>query len=193
MGCTTSKSIATKKPVTAKKDKSVFFDRFREPDIVISNEEKTIIKRQWETLSADMEATGTAVFMRIFTEHPEIKCLFSFKDIDNQELPRSTELRRHSLRFMQAIGAAINNIDDIDSKWPDTLLTLGKQHTKFTGFKPLYFQVFYDAILHAWKTVLDDCFTTECTVAWGHLLVLIMEKLKKGYHLATLEEVTRSY
>lgn len=159
-----------------------------QPEIVISEEEKLIIKRQWKILSADMKGTGTAVFMKIFKDHPEVKQEFSYRDIDDNSLPSSAELRCHAFRFMQAVGATIENIDDLENKMSDALLTLGKQHVNFTGFKPIYIQTFYNAILKVWQESLGIRYTTESANAWSRLLRYVMEKLEKGYHIAVKEE-----
>ena len=190
MGCTTSLAIVSKNSVALKKDEEIMFDRFRQPDIVISQEEKVLIKRQWKVLSADMKATGAAVFMKIFRAYPEIKQQFPYGDTDTNNLPMNSELRGHAFRFMQAVGATVENIDELDSSMSEALMTLGKQHVKFTGFKPYYIQAFYDAILEVWREVLGVYYTPACADAWSHLLLFMMEKLKKGYHLASLEATT---
>ena len=185
-------SVAERKnTLPVRKDTPAFTDRFREPDIIISEEEKSIIRRQWKVLSLDMKGTGSTIFLRIFEEHPEIKQLFSYTNVGDELLPKSSRLSTHAYRFMQVIGTVVDNIDEIEVKVAGALLALGKQHIHFTGFKPLYIQAFYDAILHVWKEVLGVEFTLECAIAWGHVLILIMEKLKKGYHLASLEMVTK--
>ena len=192
MGCTTSLSFVPKSVKSGKKKRPrVFVDRFREPDIVISDKEKAIIKRQWKVLSANTNEYGVAVFLKIFLNHPEIKELFPYKDMEKDKLLLNSAFKHHASRFMHAVGAAVTNIDDLETAMSSTFLNLGKQHFYCTGFKPIYFEIFYHAIVKVWKDALGVCYTNDCADAWSHVLVFMMEKLKKGYHLASIEQVTR--
>ena len=91
---------------------------------------------------------------------------------------------------MQAVGTAVESIDDLETSMSGSLLNLGKKHVEFTGFKPVYFEEFYKAISKVWHEVLGPGYTKESAEAWCHVLVFILETLKKGYHLACLETVT---
>ena len=157
---------------------------------MISDKQKIIIKRTWNVLSCDMKDIGIAVFLRIFMDNPEIKQLFPYKDKDVDQLLRTSEFKRHASRFMHAVGMGVANIDDLEKSMSQTLLTLGKQHYPCVGFKPIYFEIFYRAIVKVFKEKLGLCYTAECEEAWSHVLVFMMEKLKKGYHLASIEQVT---
>ena len=190
MGCATSQDLMNKNSVSSKEEKRIFYDRFREPDIIIPESEKAIIKAQWPLLSKDVKGNGSAVFMKIFKQYPEIKNLFRCNGVDDMQLPENAEFKAHAIRFMQAVGTAVDSIDDLDTSMSRTLLSLGKQHVNFTGFKPIYFEAFYDAISTVWKDVLGSDYTVQSADAWSHVLVFIMETLKKGYHLASLEAVT---
>ena len=192
MGCTTSLELKNESTGSLKDEKKVFFDRFREPDIFIPESEKTIIKAQWEVLSKDRKGNGTAVFLKIFKQYPEIKELFRCNDVDYTLLEENAEFRAHAIRFMQAMGTAVESIDDLETSMSKSLVSLGKQHVSFTGFKPIYFEAFYDAISSVWRDVLGSDFTPESAEAWCHVMVFILETLKKGYHLASLETVTAS-
>ena len=190
MGCTASLAFVHKKSLSLKAEKRVFFDRFREPDITISDKEKYIIKSQWKTLSTDIIGTGSAVFLRLFKQYPEIKQVFHCDEVEDECLPRNGEFKQHAIRFMQAVGTAVESIDDLETSMSNSLLALGKKHFNFTGFKPAYFEAFHDAILTVWTDVLGSSYTSECADAWSHVFVFILEKLKKGYHLASIETVT---
>ena len=190
MGCTSSLSFIARNKAGRKRKDRVFFDRFREPDIVISEKQKIIIKRTWKVLSLDTKEIGTAVFLRIFMDNPEIKQLFPYRDKDCDQLLRTSEFKHHATRFMHAVGTGVAHIDDLEKSLSTALLNLGKQHYRCVGFKPIYFEIFYGAIVKVLKERLGLCYTAECAEAWSHVLVFMMEKLKKGYHLASIEQVT---
>ena len=156
----------------------------------ISTEEKIIIKRQWKVLSADIKRTGTDVFLEIFKLNPDIKLLFPFRNIDDKELMTNAQFKAHGIRFMQAIGAAVENMDELETAMTEPIVALGKQHIKFQGFQPVYFEIFCDAISTVWRKVLGVRFTPACAEAWKHVLVFIMDNLKQGYQLASIETET---
>ena len=180
----------TRSKTGRKRKDRVFFDRFREPDIVISEKQKIIIRRTWKVLSADMKDTGIAVFLRIFNDNPEIKQLFPYRDKEIHQLLHTSEFKRHASRFMHAVGMGVANLDELEKSMSPTLLTLGKQHYTCVGFRPIYFEIFYRAIVKVFREKLGLCYTAECEEAWCLVLVFMMEKLKKGYHLASIEQVT---
>ena len=206
MGCEASRQTCVKNSVSSKtkhvmsakrthhmsvkQNNNLDTDTETRTKFVISDEEKDIIKRQWKVLSSDMKATGTAVFMQIFKDEPEIKQHFSYTDVDDETLSVSSELRGHAFRFMQAVGATVENIDDLEGSMSEALLTLGAQHVKFTGFKPIYIRTFHSAILTVWRDILGIYFTTQSKDAWDRVLTFIMDKLEEGYNMAVSEVQT---
>ena len=48
---------------------------------------------------------------------------------------------------MQAVGAIVDNIDNYAEAVSPLLNELGRRHTQFKGFKPIYFNDFQDSIM----------------------------------------------
>ena len=153
----------------------------------IGEAEKIIIRRQWRVLSADIKETGTAVFLELFKLNPEMKQLFPFRHMNDEDLLDDARFRQHGIRFMQAINAMVENIDDLESSMTDSLLVLGKQHINFMGFKSEYFETFHDAISNVWRKVLGARYSPACAEAWRHIILFIMDTLKRGHYLALIE------
>ena len=192
MGCTSSVALASKNSETLRKDKRVFYDRFRQPDVTLSDKDKDIIKTQWRQLSSNLTENGIAVFLNLFKQYPEIKEVFRCDEVEDKYLERNPKFKEHAIGFMQQVDMAVGSIDDLKTCMSGSLLNLGKRHVEFTGFKPVYFEEFYKAISKVWTEVLAQEYTKESEDAWRHLFVFILETLKKGYHLACLEAVTAS-
>lgn len=192
MGCTASLALVNKNTISVEDSKHVSYDRFWEPDIPISDAEKDIVKSQWRKLSANTLGNGILVFLTIFKQHPEIKELFGCGNIEDDKLHEQEEIRKQAVRVMHAVGATVNNIDDLENTMSKGLFTLGKMHFRHTGFKPMYFEAFNEALTTVWRDVLGTSYTPACAEAWSHVFIFIFEKLKKGYHLASIEEVTSS-
>ena len=185
MGCSPSLALTerTKLAATINGKKQITFNGSDDTDKGISEEEKRIVRRHWKVLSSDIQRLGTRVFLQIFKEHPEIKQLFPCRDVEDDKLISSAEFRGHAYRFMQAVGAVVDNIDDLDKTMSGALIFLGKQHVTFGGIKPVYFDDFYYAITKVWKDLLGKRYTTENAKAWGHVFAYIMEMLKRGFNL----------
>ncbi|KAL4231372.1 hypothetical protein ACF0H5_008951 [Mactra antiquata] len=143
-----------------------------------------LVKESWRRLSGDIPGNGLQVFLRIFETCPRTKKLFQVDNVRLSELARNVTIQRHGKRFMLAIGAAVENIDGIDEKDSELsklLIVLGRQHKHYEGFKPEYFEVFYDALMWQWERYLGNEFTPEVADTWSRVFVYFMEKLKEGY------------
>ena len=185
MGCSPSLALAGRTKISATingKTKVTFNDCHEEKKGLLSEDEKRIVKRHWRVLSSDIKELGARVFLQIFREHPEIKQLFPCRDVDDDHLMTSEEFRGHAYRFMQAVGAVVDNLDNLDKTMSSALIFLGKQHMTFPGIKAYYFDDFYYAITKVWKDLLGKRYTAETEKAWGHVFSYIMEMLKKGFN-----------
>ncbi|KAK3096804.1 hypothetical protein FSP39_003494 [Pinctada imbricata] len=152
-----------------------------------SERDKQLVRRTWRLMAVDLAGNGSKVFLRIFELRPELKQLFPFRDVIGDELMKNPTFKGHASRFMQAVGAAVDNIDDWEAAFSPLLLGLGRQHINFGGFKPEYFNAFADSMMFIWEQVLGDRFTTEARCAWQGVFEFIMLKLKEGYAEADTE------
>lgn len=191
MGCASSLAIAEKRRliVLKKEKKRLVLNSLNESEKPIPEEEKKIIKRHWRVLSTDIQRLGATVFLQIFKEHPEVKQLFSFRNVDDDNLLSCAEFRGHAYRFMQAIGGVVENIDNLEKTMSGALIFLGKQHVMFSGIKPAYFDDFYHAISNVWKDVLGKNYTPESANAWKHVFLYTLETLKKGFYQALNDNI----
>lgn len=187
MGCTRSLSFIEPRCVIQKSEPDGFPKTPRQNETYIREEEKLLIKRQWRVLSADIKGTGTSVFMELFKLNPEMKQLFPFRNVRDAELLEDADFKRHGIRFMQAISATIENIDDLEKSLRNSLISLGKLHINFTGFKLKYFETFKDAIANVWRSALRSSYNKESEEAWNPVILFIMDNLKLGHRLAVVE------
>ena len=149
----------------------------------LSEAERAVLMKTWSFLSADMQGHGMQVWLRIFEICPETKKLFSVENVRHSELARNIIINAHASRFMNAIGAAMNNLKDLETKLSRHLILLGHQHKLYEGFRPAYFEVFYEALMWHWERALGAQLTTEIANAWSHLFVVILGRLQEGYRI----------
>lgn len=84
----------------------------------------------------------TLLLRRLFVNFPSSKQYFSqFRHIEEPEkLERSTQLRNHAHRIMNAINTLVENLDNSD-KVASVLKLVGKAHALRHKVEPVYFKV----------------------------------------------------
>ena len=152
--------------------------------VPLSPSERSIVRETWPALVRDLQGNGLQLFLRIFELCPEVKALFHVENVRHSQLARNANIKAHGKRFINAIGSAVESVDDFDkadSEFFKFLFTLGQQHQRYIGFKPEYFEIFYDALMRQWELCMGNQFTKEVSESWSHLFVFLMGKLREGY------------
>lgn len=102
-------------------------------------------------------------------------------------------MREHATRFMNAVGAVVDNLDKKNSDDLDIMLReMGADHTNISTFNQVYFVIFREALLSVWERNLGKArFRGELKNAWRALITYMMEVMREGYDLQldTLAEV----
>lgn len=175
MGCSAFKSTVPPSVLLSRSDQ-------------LSEKQKSIIRSTWKKISNDLSGRAAMVFLRIFELHPQIKNLFPCRDLEGEKLLNDHHFKGHASRFMQAVGAAVDNLDDMEVLSP--LLTgLGRRHVLFQGFRPKYWDAFTEAILFVWKQELKFRFNGDARDSWQAVLNFIIIKLNEGYNEALREKM----
>ena len=154
----------------------------------ITEEEKKVIRKTWNKLSNDISGLGVQIFLRIFVLKPDLKQLFPFRNDKGDELVSDAIFRGHASRFVQAIGAAIDNMDELNNAMGPMLEDLGGQHIRYDGFKPEYWDIFIESVLGIWKKELRRRLTHKASDAWRVLFEFMISKMKEGYYQACQQE-----
>lgn len=149
--------------------------------VILSEQQRTAVLRSWRYLSTDLSNRGIKIFRRIFQQNPHVKALFMLQDVEDDELKRDRRFKGHAVRFMQAIGAVVEHIDNYRQTLGPLLNSLGEQHTRFEGFRPAYFNCFQDAIVAVFAEELGTEFSPLVKEAWTILLDFIRTELTRGY------------
>lgn len=193
MGCASSQSGSVRKQWHAIKDKRGDTDTAKRKKIArlssmnegeISLQEACILRRTWHYVAKDLQGNGLQVFLRIFELCPETQKLFKVENVHHSDLARSLVIKAHGARFMKAVGAVIEHLDDIgrtDNKLTKLLIGLGQHHIQYSEFKSLYFEAFYEALMFQWESIMGELFTPEVSETWSRLFAYLMHTLKEGY------------
>ncbi|ESO92167.1 hypothetical protein LOTGIDRAFT_233216 [Lottia gigantea] len=172
-----------------------------QPNIPDSQEEGTIgftetqidtIRSTWPLLSRNMVRVGTDVFVRIFTEVPTVKELFSsFNIVDVNDLHKMPTFRAHAEMFMQVLHLVVDNLETPYSELNHELMVLGARHATFSGFKPEYFKFYVKCLIQVWELELGEEFILEVRDCWKIVFDFLVDNMTEGYELALRESTTK--
>ena len=147
-----------------------------------TDRQKIIVRKTWKILATDLTGRGSKVFVKIFELNPNVKALFPFRNVnDTDQLLLDTNFKGHASRFMNAVGAVVDNMDNLEESLALLLIGLGENHVHFEGFKPDYFNSFSQAMNIIWKEDLGKRYTPEAEDAWNTVFTFIMDNLKVGF------------
>ncbi len=146
-----------------------------------TQQQKRMVLKNWKVLSNDLTGRGSRIFIRIFQLNPNVKMLFPCHNLEGEDLLRDHNFKGHASRFMQAVGAVIDNIDSFEESLSPLLNGLGRQHIHFRGFQPDYFNVFEQAIMDVWAEDLGPKFGDQSREAWHTVFTFLMRELKQGF------------
>ncbi|XP_030645898.1 cytoglobin-2 [Chanos chanos] len=137
----------------------------------LSDAERGMIQNTWTKVYENSEDAGVAVLTRLFVNFPSSKQYFSqFRDMeDPEEMSRSTQLRKHATRVMNALNTLVENIHD-GEKMVSVLKMVGKAHALRHKVDPVYFKILGGVILEVLVEAFSDSFTAEVQTAWSKLM-----------------------
>ncbi|XP_006818069.1 hemoglobin subunit mu-like [Saccoglossus kowalevskii] len=179
MGCANSHHVQTNSSLKLQKQKTV------DSAVSFTDRETAILRSTWPLLASDMTRNGGKIFLQIFAVAPHVKDLFPFRYVPNDMLQQNEIFKMHGRRFMQSVGAVIENIDNLDGDISILLHNLGKRHTDFDEVDGAYFDIYTDCMMHTWRSSLgNELFTPDVGQVWHKLFDFIINCIKDGYFLA---------
>uniref|UniRef100_A0A3Q3GJ88 superoxide dismutase n=1 Tax=Labrus bergylta TaxID=56723 RepID=A0A3Q3GJ88_9LABR len=114
----------------------------------LTDAEREIIQDTWGIVYKNCEDVGVSVLIRFFVNFPSAKQYFSqFQDMeDPEEMERSSQLRHHARRVMNAINTVVENLHDPE-KVSSVLALVGKAHAIKHKVEPMYFKILSGVLL----------------------------------------------
>ncbi|KAK2919136.1 hypothetical protein Q8A73_003507 [Channa argus] len=136
----------------------------------LSDTEREIIQDTWGHVYKNCEDVGVSVLIRFFVNFPSAKQYFSqFQDMeDPEEMERSSQLRHHARRVMNAINTVVENLHDPE-KVSSVLALVGKAHAIKHKVEPMYFKILSGVMLEVLSEDFPEFFTAEVQVVWTKL------------------------
>ncbi|XP_028829365.1 cytoglobin-2 [Denticeps clupeoides] len=148
----------------------------------LSDAERAIVQDTWGRVYENCDDVGVTILIRFFVNFPSAKRYFSqFKDMeDPEEMERSTQLRQHGRRVMNAINSVVENLYDPD-KVSSVLGLVGKAHAVKHKVEPIYFKILSGVILEVLAEDFGECFTAEVQRAWTKLMAALYWHITGAY------------
>lgn len=115
----------------------------------------------------------------IFSIAPEAKALFSFKDLEGEELYASPRLITHAKKVVGAVNKSVEMLGEDLDPLVTILKALGKKHVKY-GVLAAHYDIIGQALLATLGTALGDKFTDEVKGAWAEIWGVISSTMIAG-------------
>ncbi|XP_029013544.1 cytoglobin-2 [Betta splendens] len=137
----------------------------------LSDAEREVIQDTWGHVYKSCEDVGVSVLIRFFVNFPSAKQYFSqFQDMeDPEEMERSSQLRQHACRVMNAINTVVENLHD-PQKVSSVLALVGRAHALKHKVEPVYFKILSGVMLEVFSEDFPEFFTAEVQVVWSKLM-----------------------
>lgn len=149
--------------------------------VIVTSQQRLILLRTWEKLSAEMANIGISVMLRIFELRPKYKNSFSFCQKTGNDLIQDKMFRIHAFNFAQAANAVVENIDNLDDEVKPFFFFLGRRHVGRPDFRVANFGILADAMSHAWEEQLKERFSVQTEQAWRSVFTFISGTMTDGY------------
>ncbi|XP_060918611.1 cytoglobin-2 [Labrus bergylta] len=137
----------------------------------LTDAEREIIQDTWGIVYKNCEDVGVSVLIRFFVNFPSAKQYFSqFQDMeDPEEMERSSQLRHHARRVMNAINTVVENLHDPE-KVSSVLALVGKAHAIKHKVEPMYFKILSGVLLEVLSEDFPEYFSAEVQMVWTKLM-----------------------
>uniref|UniRef100_A0A3Q3WS86 superoxide dismutase n=1 Tax=Mola mola TaxID=94237 RepID=A0A3Q3WS86_MOLML len=159
----------------------------------LSDTERDIIQDTWGHVYKNCDDVGVSVLIRFFINFPSAKQYFSqFQDLDDpEEMERSSQLRQHARRVMNAINSVVDNLHDPE-KVSSVLALVGKAHALKHKVEPMYFKILSGVMLEVLSEDFPEFFTAEVQLVWTKLMAALYWHVTGAYTEAGWLQVSSS-
>lgn len=147
-----------------------------------------IVVETWALVKQDMLKHGMTFYKRLFTEHPEVKTMFSFfSDINDNVGDNDVGMQHQAKLLMSMIDYATRCLGDLTELVPK-LKRLGKRHFMKHKVKPEHFQPVGESLLWTLKEGLGEIYTHDVEVAWSTIYGILADVMIEGGKEAGTED-----
>nr|CAG25614.2 cytoglobin-2 [Tetraodon nigroviridis] len=148
----------------------------------LSDTEREMIRDAWGHVYKNCEDVGVSILIRFFVNFPSAKQYFSqFQDMEEpEEMERSSQLRHHACRVMNALNTVVENLHDPE-KVSSVLAVVGRAHAVKHKVEPMYFKILSGVILEVLCEDFPEFFTADVQLVWSKLMATVYWHVTGAY------------
>ncbi|XP_054850662.1 hemoglobin subunit alpha-D-like [Eublepharis macularius] len=141
--------------------------------MVLSAEDRRILKQTWEKVCGIQEEIGAEALFRLFCVFPACKTYFPHFDLS----PGSAQVRNHGKKVIKALEEGLKNLDHLH----ETLAELSNLHAYNLRVDPVNFKLLARCLQVTLATHLKSDFNALAYAAWDKYLDCVGEVLAEKY------------
>lgn len=139
----------------------------------------------WKSISTEMEAQGVRLFVDIFQSNNEVIHVFPLmnpnlkNNLANKNVHDS--FKEHGSKVISRVNEVLHNLDQLNL-CVSLIKQTGAYHRRFQGFKPQYFQHFYEPFLGMVKSCLGKKYDPQMQYIYKAIANFLIQTLIDGYN-----------
>jgi len=144
----------------------------------LSTNQKNMIRDAYAVFEKNGEKNGADAFIYLITQHPDLKQVFPWGDVSNEELRENKVFIDHVAAVFKGLKVAIDRIDNLKAT-ASYYVHLGQAHVTRGATDPA-FEAVIEAVLHTFKNLLGDKYTEDFQTSFNNLLQFLVGNMKVG-------------
>merc|ERR1712241_761093 len=149
----------------------------------LSSKQLKLLISTWMSISSEMEAQGVQLFVDIFKSNSEVIHVFplmnpNLKDnLANKYLHEA--FKEHGSKVISRVDEVLHNLDQLNL-CVSLIKQTGAYHRRFQGFKPQFFQHFYEPFLGMVKSCLGKKYDPQMQYIYKAIANFLIQTLIDG-------------
>jgi len=140
--------------------------------------QKDNIRDAFATFQHDLTKYGADTFIYLITEHPDLKAVFPWGDIPNDQLRGNPVFQHHIESVFKGLAVAVDHLDNLKST-ASYYVHLGQSHIT-RGANDAAFAAVIESVLHTFKGILGAKYTDDFSTSFTQLLDFVVGNMKIG-------------
>jgi len=138
------------------------------------------------------EVTGVRLFINLFNEKPDLKNLFRFGNLSDEDLEKSDHLKKHGSIVISAIDSVLCLLED-NHELNEVLSKLTEKHVKIPGFKEGWFWMIESPFLKTVQETMGDDYTSEQEYLFRIMIHSVLQVMNDICHLQMKEKDKKEF
>jgi len=144
----------------------------------LTTHQKDVIRDAYAVFKANEEKNAADTFLYLIQQHPDLKSVFPWKDVPNDQLRDNPGFKEHVRVVFKGLSVAIDRMDNLKST-TKYYINLGQAHVT-RGATDAAFDAVGEAILHTYKNILGVKYDDDFVSSFTHVIEFVVGNMKVG-------------